>query len=103
LGQNVAMTVRHDGVGRTAGTDLPATDDDRNLDLSATQVFECLLELTALAGPRRVGEDGLVDGGGNLGRRVHRRNLTDESPALEPQTVWDIGAASPGHVSATLR
>jgi len=77
--------VGHDDVGRTAGADFPATDDDRNLDLSAAQVFECLLELTALPSPRRIGEDGLVDGGRNL-RSGHSGNVTGEPLRVSEMT-----------------
>jgi len=43
------MAVRHHRVDGLAGSDFLAANDDRDLDLTAAQVLEGLLELSPLA------------------------------------------------------
>src|SRR5204863_9200611 len=84
--EHVPVAMRHHGIDGLAGADFLAADDDGNLHLVAAEVFQCLLELGALAGAWRVRENRLVDRCWNLGC-VHAGNVTGE-PAHVLEVTW---------------
>ena len=61
VGENVLLVVRHDRRLESAGLDLLAADDARDLGLLALHLLEAELEACALGRPGGVGADRLVD------------------------------------------
>ena len=70
--QHSPVRMGRDYVHRLSGPDLPATRDDRDLDLFRAHQRERGLERLPLGGPGRIGQHRLIDGKGNVGRAVHR-------------------------------
>ena len=88
--QHVPVVVRHDALAEIAGRDLGAADEQRNLDLRAGDLGEMRGQDLPLRRPRRIAQNGLVDGRGHLHSSVVHR---DDSFSLRQITAsGDVSA-----------
>lgn len=101
IGQNMAVRVRHDGRLEPAGRDLPAVDDQRQLDPPTGQGAQRRLQLRPLHRARRIEPDDLVFG--RLEPRQACRRERHDTAALVATGATVVSAAASISAMSTSR